>query len=666
MGGDWLALSKSAKLKVDPRAALDAAKSCNDMIQELEGYQKIFGPASLAGGTSSGLTRAPFGNLDSGERLANAFNKKSTEIYDQIEKHIKNLSGFIDLFKDAGDRFEKTEDYSEADLTKIKGEIGSVDPTPAARDVGYKPGDPHRGGKGEKDDSEKLKKLPDGLSKGSFGATAVGDPTISIPTESPGGMSAEALVKLQEDIKPDPIGEGAKAWGKMAARIETGIYNLNNELSEITAERWKGYAAESARKTVSEYAQSMTVMRGEMDMMRLNHEYTVEWLEETKTAMPSRDEQNYTCKTCRENELPNWQGHFKDIYVAGLKNTEKSFPKVADPPTVPAPTGPPTGSPTGPPTGPPTGSPTGPPAAAPPSTHPSQPSGGPGPGPSPKTTPPPTATQPPSQPPSGHTPSPSSPSPSATPTPTRPPSGQPSQPSQPSHPSPGPGQPPSPGTTPGPGQSQSPGQGGGQDLLGQLMGAITQAVPALAQTLPQLVQALEKLNPAGLFGQPDFRALGGLFDNYPDVKEALAKNPELRALIERNPALKPFGDAIGIGGESGARAAGEDGRPAWANADGKAGQSLFPRASIPGAPVVPGLAQFQTSPGIFDPGTTSGAGVASAEESGSNGSGWNIPGVTAGPAESEPLIRQTEDSEDAPAEASADEDLQHMGPEAQA
>ncbi|MCZ9327814.1 hypothetical protein [Nocardia farcinica] len=657
----WSGLAGARKVSVWPDAALQSANACSDMIAAIKGYKNLYDGQGLGK-----FTGAQFGGLDSGGRLATAFNDRAVDIYEQFDKHIETLTDLVELFKAAGAAYKGTDHQSGDTLRRL----GEVVGDPAAKNIPWtKPDQNAQNGKfyfpkTMLNDSEPA--VPKGLSQPPP-AVQFAPVTVTVKPEEPESMSWSELYDLGQKIDVWPLMTVAPIWGEIADKSYDAAYDLYRKLQVITTDSWRSDGADQAVQAIGKYAESVVALSRGIQVMETNIEYTADWLHRTKTEMPSQPE-----KPCGGPSLGDYQAEFGKYYVTGALQSEKSFPMVSDPPGPGAPPPPPRTDDPG--KGDPRGD--GPRGDNPGNGNPG--SGNPGSG-NPGSGNPGSGNPGSAKPGSGN--------PAATPTPSPAPTAQTPQ-------IPGAGDPnatqnptgtPAPGSTgagTGTGTGQSPtGQrdtGQGMPMLSALtsamssmLPALAQAVPALAQALPGLTQALQQLpqQQAAAAAGVDTGALAQLFDRFPELRTILADSPQLAELIAAHPELRPLGDLLGIPaepqsiepqaaepqttesqttGQNTARPAETSGAPAPADSGGS---RLFPRAALPDT----SLAPFPT-PGVpADPGVAVSAGPsrAAAYES---GAGWTVPGVVAGSTPGEPLVRQSIDGVE---QEAVDEDSLH-------
>lgn len=171
------------------------------------------------------------------------------------------------------------------------------------------------------------------------------------------------------------------------------------------------------------------------------------------------------------------------------------------------------------------------------------------------------------------------------------------------------------------------------------MNALSQGM----QTVPGLLQSLGQYLAQHPVAAPiDFDSF---FEKFPQIKELIATNPE----------LKPLADLLHIPAQDGATPVAGEVQPASATSAVQPASMarLFPRAALPnvGGFALPGIGNVEKQlesairriadgVGLEIPGMPSGAGVPAATESGA-GSTLGIPGVGAQDA-AEPIAAQAE------------------------
>ncbi|GAA5082022.1 hypothetical protein GCM10023319_24340 [Nocardia iowensis] len=314
MGNDspWSELRAQQKgngdiVKVDTGVAHGCAKACSDMIRELRGYQKIINTEHIE-------TMERLSPLFSGLNLTEAFKKKSRDLNDKLDQHIKALTDLGDLFKTAGLAYANQDADSKAKFKETIPRLGQVDTAPSGNDIKYSAPDYNK---------NKTSTMP--AEKPTMPASIKDTEPIDVGLEAPKSMMGPQLVSLRESSKPEAAFRAGAVWKTLSERLVGESYKLEQHLQKVTVDNWRSPGADKAVGAVQRYGAVVQQLAMRMQVVGNYLTYTSQWLSATVSAMP------YSHQGLSESQLNEYRDKYRDTYARGMTDTTQAFPVLPDP-----------------------------------------------------------------------------------------------------------------------------------------------------------------------------------------------------------------------------------------------------------------------------------------------------------------------------------------------
>ncbi|QIS08966.1 hypothetical protein [Nocardia arthritidis] len=302
---------KNGSLKLDASIAVDCANACKELIQTFDTLSRYLKSAEKLKGHD-------LGGLDSSERLATRFNDKMQSLLDTVDQHIKLVTDMGDTFINAGKRYADT-DSGSAEWFKQLSDF-SLKPDSSKNTTLY----PSSGTPANPGDV----KVPDNL----VPKNQVGMDKVDLGVENYQSMLWDQLIKMRDSINVNPLRTVAFVWkciDDTAVPSATKIRDLMDRTKK--EDTWRGVGADAARGAVTRYFGELQDLAKQSMMVSRNASYTADYLAALYYALAPMPTQEV------EGDLAKYQGYFNSIYVTGIHNTEKLFPKLPQPSGIPGP-----------------------------------------------------------------------------------------------------------------------------------------------------------------------------------------------------------------------------------------------------------------------------------------------------------------------------------------
>ncbi|WP_225729914.1 MULTISPECIES: hypothetical protein [unclassified Nocardia] len=300
---------KNGSLKLDASIAVDCANACKDLIQTFDTLSRYLKSAEKLNGHD-------LGGLPSGERLATRFNDKMQSLLDTVDRHIKLVTDMGDTFINAGKRYADT-DSGSAEWFKQLSDF-SLKPD-SSKNITLYPASGIPANPGNV-------KVPDDL----VPKNQVGMDKVDLGVENPSSMQWPDLIKMRDSINVNPLRTVAFVWkciDDTAVPSATKVRDLMDKTKKD--DTWRGAGADAARAAVTQYFGELQDLAKQSMLVSRNAAYTADYIAALYYALAPMPTQPV------ENELKKYQDAFGDIYVTGIHNTEKVFPKLPQPSGIP-------------------------------------------------------------------------------------------------------------------------------------------------------------------------------------------------------------------------------------------------------------------------------------------------------------------------------------------
>ncbi|APE33258.1 hypothetical protein BOX37_03955 [Nocardia mangyaensis] len=230
----------------------------------------------------------PKDTLHSASELRDKYLDLADDLDDRLGKHLDILAALADTLMTADKSYQSTEDNSEAEFTRLKGEAKDRSSIALTDHQEIPPGF------GDAKEFPGLDEVDRFAELAALAATEEGVQAPSIAIEPASSLDLSTFQKIYDEMAAIHLTWKGERWTKIAEGIEGAFADLRNELSRLKREElWKGAGANDAESATEAYRQQAGALVTAMQRTGDNMTMTSGWARELQTGLRTALDNEY-------------------------------------------------------------------------------------------------------------------------------------------------------------------------------------------------------------------------------------------------------------------------------------------------------------------------------------------------------------------------------------